>query len=163
MKNTKWIKGMAVALCLASVTGCSAADTQGTDSSNLPIEEESGTSKLDELLNDAVLKGTVTAFSDGAFQVSPMLEKDNGQTAISVDPDQVESMEQITVRYEEDCQFQIAEIDASTGDARFAESNAAEVKKQTNIAVFGEKQESGEILATRVLITRYSNATGVAG
>lgn len=178
MRNTKWIKGMAVALCLVSMTGCGAAETPGTDSGNVPVVEEnqqagnngetstedtSDTTNLNALLDSAVLKGTVTEFSDGVFQVLPMIEKDGGQTAMEAAPGQEEGMEQITVRYEESCQFQIAEINASTGAAQFVESNAAEVKKQTSIAVFGEKQESGEILATRILITRYSNATGVAG
>lgn len=178
MRNTKWIKGIAMALCLASVTGCGAADSPGADSGNAPVVEEnqqaetdtgvpqgdtSNSSNLNDLLDSAVLKGTVTTFSDGVFQVSPTIEKDGGQTAMEAAPGQAEGMEQITVRYGESCQFQIAEIDASTGAAQFVESSAAEVKKQTSIAVFGEKQVSGEILATRILITRYSNATGVAG
>ena len=36
----KWIKGMAVALCLVSMTGCGAAETPGTDSGNVPVVEE---------------------------------------------------------------------------------------------------------------------------
>lgn len=78
-------------------------------------------------------------------------------------PGMEEGMKTITVRYDETCQFQIAEIDGTTGAAQFTESSAAEVKKQTSVAVFGEKQDSGEILATKILITRYSNAVGVAG
>lgn len=78
-------------------------------------------------------------------------------------PGQEGSLEQTTVRYDENCEFQIAEIDGTTGAAQITPCDASEVKKQTNIAIFGEKQESGEILAVKIVIMRYSNAPGVGG
>lgn len=187
MRNKKWVNTVAVVLCIASLTGCGSADTLETDQISAPVveqnpqtekgsehtqqenagtssqEESSQSGNIDDLLNTAAATGNVTEFSDGILQVLPEITKDEGQTMLQAAPGMEEGMRTITVRYDETCQFQIAEIDGTTGAAQFTESSAAEVKKQTSVAVFGEKQDSGEILATKILITRYSNAVGVAG
>lgn len=187
MRNKKWVNTVAVVLCIASLTGCGSADTLETDQISAPVveqnpqtekgsehtqqenagtssqEESSQSGNIDDLLNTAAATGNVTEFSDGILQVLPEITKDEGQTMLQAAPGMEEGMKTITVRYDETCQFQIAESDGTTGAAQFTESSAAEVKKQTSVAVFGEKQDSGEILATKILITRYSNAVGVAG
>lgn len=187
MRNKKWIKGIAVALCIASMTGCGTTNLLETDKGNTSAveqnpqtvnesehaqqenantsswEESYQSGNINELLNTATATGNVTEFSDGILQILPEITKDEGQTMMQAAPGMDEGMETITVRYDETCQFQIAEIDGTTGAAQFTEGSAAEVKKQTSIAVFGEKQDSGEILATKILITRYSNAAGVVG
>lgn len=50
---------------------------------------------------------------------------------------------------------QIAVFNSETGDVRFEDAAASQVKKSTGVAVYGETQENGEIRATKVYITRY--------
>ena len=63
-------------------------------------------------------------------------------------------MESTTVSYGEDCTFQIANINSSTGAVEL--EAATDVKKSTSVYVYGETQDDGEIHATKVLITRFN-------
>lgn len=100
-------------------------------------------------------KGTVSDFQEGSFQVIPTQDKDHGQTAVEAAPGMESGMESTTVSYGADCTFQIAVFNSETGDVRFEDAAASQVKKSTGVAVYGETQENGEIRATKVYITRY--------
>ena len=188
MRKIRFVKGIALALCMLSLTGCGAVNSQNENMENISEsgnnsatetenqtekeekeknqnqqEETKDSSDMDTLLTQAVLQGSVAEFSDGVIQVVPQKEKDGGETLMQAAPGQEGSLEQTTVRYDENCEFQIAEIDGTTGAAQITPCDASEVKKQTNIAIFGEKQESGEILAVKIVIMRYSNAPAVGG
>ena len=65
------------------------------------------------------------------------------------------SMESTTVSYDENCIFQIANINSSTGTVELEGATASDVKKSTSVYVYGETQDDGEIHATKVLITRF--------
>ena len=65
-------------------------------------------------------------------------------------------MESTTVSYGEDCTFQIANINSSTGAVELEAATASDVKKSTSVYVYGETQDDGEIHATKVLITRFN-------
>ena len=56
----------------------------------------------------------------------------------------------------EDCTFQIANINSSTGAVELEAATASDVKKSTSVYVYGETQDDGEIHATKVLITRFN-------
>lgn len=80
-------------------------------------EESCQSGNINELLNTTTATGNVTEFSDGILQILPEITKDEGQTMMQAVPGMEEGMETITVRYDETCQFQIAEIDGTTGTA----------------------------------------------
>lgn len=169
MKKVRIGRGIATVLCAATLVGCGASNSPNSKPITTPTTEqnqetqETDSVSMNDLLDEAILNGSVTQFSDGIFKVLPEIEKDGGQVVMQAASGYEDTMEQITVRYDENCQFQIAQMDAATGIVQLTQSSASEVKKQTNIAVFGEKQDSGEIWATKILITRYSGATGVGG
>lgn len=153
-------KGITILLlvCTLALAGCGSSHTGEGTGGNAPARnsqnadtDPSGKGSGDELLDNAVLKGTVSDFQEGSFQVIPTQDKDHGQTAVEAAP----GMESTTVSYGEDCTFQIAVFNSGTGDVRFEDAAASDVKKSTGVAVYGDTQENGEIHAAKVYITRY--------
>lgn len=108
---------------------------------------------LDELLESVLLRGSVSGFQEGSFQVIP--DQDDGEMIMSAAPGMESSMESTNVSYGEDCVFQIAKIDASTNAVDLEEASSSDVKKSTSVYVYGETLENGEIHAENVLIIRF--------
>ena len=157
-------KGITILLlvCTLALAGCGSSHTGEGTGGNAPSQSSqnantnpSGKGSGDELLDNAVLKGTVSDFQEGSFQVIPTQDKDHGQTAVEAAPGMESGMESTTVSYGEDCTFQIAVFNSGTGDVRFEDAAASDVKKSTGVAVYGDTQENGEIHAAKVYITRY--------
>lgn len=147
-------------VCILALAGCGSSHTGKGSGGNAPYSQNadidpSGKGSGDELLDNAALKGTVSDFQEGSFQVIPTQDKDHGQTAVEAAPGMESGMESTTVSYGADCTFQIAVFNSETGDVRFEDAAASQVKKSTGVAVYGETQENGEIRATKVYITRY--------
>lgn len=166
MKHLKFTKAILILACAASLGGCGNIRKEtGADapsySQNPDGDQSADTSNASndaqELLDSAVLVDSVAEFQEGSFQVMANQTKDNGQTAVGAAPgmESESGMESTTVSYEEDCVFQIANIDTSTQAVNLENASSSDVKKSTEVAVYGEKQENGEIHATKVLITRF--------
>ena len=157
-------KGITILLlvCTLALAGCGSSQTGEGTGGNAPPQpsqnantDSSGKGSGDELLDNAVLKGTISDFQEESFQVIPTQDKDHGQTAVEAAPGMESGMESTTVSYGEDCTFQNAVFNSETGDVRFEDAADSNVKKSTGVAVYGETQENGEIHATKVYITRY--------
>ena len=177
MKHRKKRIAVLLLVCTFALAGCGSSHTGGEDPSRTSQNESTDTSGMernassqisrnentdtsgigsgDELLDNAILKGTVSDFQEGSFQVVPTQDRDHGQTAVEAAPGMESGMESTTVSYGADCTFQIAVFNSETGDVRFEDAAASQVKKSTGVAVYGETQENGEIRATKVYITRY--------
>ena len=172
MKYSKFTKAILILTCAASLTGCGNARTDaGADASSYsqnPDGDQSAdtadasdvsdiSNDAQELLDSAVLIGSVTDFQEGSFQVMADRTEDNGQTAVGAAPgmESESGMESTTVSYGEDCVFQIANIDINTQAVNLEDASSSDVKKSTSVAVYGETQENGELHAAKVLITRY--------
>ena len=166
MKRLKFTKAILILACAASLAGCGNLQKDaGTDVSSYSQNPDSGQSTdtsdasndAQELLDSAVLIGSVTDFQEGSFQVMADRTEDNGQTAVGAAPgmESESGMESTTVSYGEDCVFQIADIDINTQAVNLEDADSSDVKKSTSVAVYGETQENGEIHAAKVLITRY--------
>lgn len=166
MKYLKFTKAILILTCAASLAGCGSARTDaGADASSYSQNTDCGQSAdtsdasndAQELLDSAVLIGSVTDFQEGSFQVMADRTEDNGQTAVGAAPgmESESGMESTMVSYGEDCVFQIANIDTSTQAVDLEDASSSDVKKSTSVAVYGEAQENGEIHAAKVLITRF--------
>ncbi len=127
--------------------------TNGADSK----EEESGDPAThEELINEAAVTGSVTQLQDGMFLVaSDNQNADGGQIAIGAAEGYEDAADSVTVRCGADCVFRIASLDINTGEVRYEDADREDVKESTDVAVLGERQASGEILARRVYIIRY--------
>ena len=163
MKRLKFTKAILILACAASLAGCGNFRKEtGADAPSYSQNPDDGQStntstEAQTLLDSAVLVGSVTDFQEGSFQAMANQTKDNGQTAVNAAPgmESESGMESTTVSYGEDCVFQIANIDTSTQAVDLEDAASSDVKKSTEVAVYGETQENGEIHATKVLITRY--------
>lgn len=91
---------------------------------------------LDNLIETASLRGSVADFQDGSFQVVP--DQDDGQIAKSAAEGMESGMESTTVSYGEDCTFQIANINSSTGAVELEAATASDVKN-LRLFMFMEK------------------------
>ena len=168
MKHMKLVTMTLALLCALSLAGCGSSNS-GQAANNEPSsynqnENQSGgensntsnetSTNLDDLLETALLRGSVADFQDGSFQVVPM--EADAQTTKLAASGMESTLESTTVSYGEDCTFQIANINSSTGAVELEAATASNVKKSTSVYVYGETQDDGEIHATKVLITRFN-------
>lgn len=167
MKHMKLATITLTLFCMLSLAGCGSSNTEQAKNNQTPAysqnESQPGgentntsnetSTNLDDLLETASLRGSVADFQDGSFQVVP--DQDDGQMAKSAAEGMESDMESTTVSYGEDCTFQIANINSSTGAVELETATASDVKKSTSVYVYGETQDDGEIHATKVLITRF--------
>lgn len=133
-----------------NTNGYTKGDTDGNTNGNT-----NGDTDGNALVDAALLKGDVTAFQDGSFQVTPVQEKDGGQTGVIAAPGMEEEGESRQVSYGKDCAFWIAKISLETGKASLETASASDVKKNTEVAVYGETGDNGEVHASKILILRY--------
>lgn len=168
MKQSKLATAALVLLCAISLVGCSNSHTgQMTDnqpssySQSQDEKENMGTfngsndngTNWEDLLETSMLRGSVADYQEGSFQVVP--DQDDGETVIAAAPGMESNTESTTVSYGQDCIFQIAHIDSTTGSVELEAASASDVKKSTSVYVYGETQDNGEIYATKVLIARF--------
>lgn len=169
MKHTKITVGFATLLCIFSLAGCQSkpqnqpveteTEMQQTNTVSEPQQESSEThpnnvpASAEELLNSATVSGEVTAFSDTDLTLNPLSTTDAGAAIMAVDSENAENL--LTVNYLENCTFQLARINQSTGALSLETASAADIKKETSIAVYGEADESGAILAKQIFLIRY--------
>lgn len=160
MKHTKLVTAALILVCTLLLAGCGSPQGEQAAHSGTTANSQNGeqNANLDDLLDTALLRGSVADFQDGSFQVVP--DKDDGQMIISAADDMESGMESTTVSYEEDCTFRIAHIDSSTGAVEYEAAASSDVKKSTSVYVYGETQDNGEIHAEKVLIIRFNDQEG---
>lgn len=174
MKHTKITVGFATLLCIFSLAGCQGkpqnqpvkaeTEMQQTGAVSEPQTEQAQQessethpnnvpANAEELLDSATTSGEVTAFSDTGLTLNPLSVTDAGAAIMAVDSENAENL--LTVHYLENCTFQLARINQSTGALALETASAADIKKETSIAVYGEADESGAILAKQIFLIRY--------
>lgn len=172
MKHFKLMKAALILTCAVSLAGC-AGSPKGEETNPEPISQSQSESPKDSevsslqtetdirdvdmngLLDEANVSGTIDDFQDGSFQVLPTRIEDNGELGIQAADGMEDSAEKITVSYGEGCTFEYARIDTATGRAQLQAADSQAIKKSTQVAVYGEQQDGGEIKAARVLILNY--------
>ena len=174
MKHANVIVGFLTLLCIFSLAGCQSkpqnqpVDTEANmQQSNTVSEPQTGQAQqessethqnnvpdnADELLSSASACGDVAAFSDTGLTLNPLSETEVGAAIMSVDSENAENL--LTVNYMENCTFQLARINQSTGVLAIETASAADIKKETSVAVYGETNASGAILAEQIFLIRY--------
>ena len=174
MKKSRLSKGLAAGMCVMMLAGCGVKD-HGSDiqppekahneaDQNIPSAEHAGSKagsntsakgRFDELANTANIAGSVLEFSDTGCKISQLKTENGGESAYSAAPDSVTEDLTVSIQYGETCEFQIATINKTTGDYSAAEGTISDVKKESNLYVFGEFQDTHNLTATKVVITRY--------
>ena len=142
MKKTNISKFIAVGLCICALTGCGASPNEKPDTSN-PIvnsntneENTNGSSenKGNDILESANLRGA------GIKIEAPGMEnKDNA----------------VSVTYNPDCEFVIATVNAQSGVTNVTTGSISDVKKQSEVYLYGEFADTLHFNATKVVIARW--------
>ncbi len=177
MKKNKFFIGLAVTLCVLSFTGCGASDKISDDTnnvyntnnptnangSNAPVDEgndsladnQAEDNDANSLIDLSTIQGSVVEFSDGTCTITPVESSDGGETAVSAAPGSENADNNVTVHYQDDCAFQIAQISQETGKTSFSDADISDIKKQTSLILYGEWSDTYNLNATRVIIVRY--------
>lgn len=112
-----------------------------------------GTENITAMLDNADVTATVVEFSELGCKViqGENTEDEARQAAAGNDGNEGN---QITVVYGDNVKFQLATASAGDSDASLEDSDKSELKKQSNIYLFGTYQEDGTFLADKVIIYR---------
>ena len=129
-------KILAAGCCMLLLAGC---DTGAAENAPQAITSES---EGDRLIDSADLIGDI------AMQAA----EDNDAAGAGTH-----------VQLGEDGSVERAVIDVASGAVTTTAAAAADVQRGAYVAVFGDTQADGSILATRVVIVQYAQATGEGG
>lgn len=137
------------------LAGC---DTGAAENAPQAITSES---EGDRLIDSADLIGSVTSVEADGFALQPT--ETDGDIAMQAAEDNDAAGAGTRVQLSEDCSVERAVIDVASGAVTTTAAAAADVQRGAYVAVFGDTQADGSILARRVVIVQYAQATGEGG
>lgn len=115
--------------------------------------DDRGSENITGMLENADVTATVVEFSEsGCKVIQGENTKDEARQAAAGNDGSEGN--QITVVYGDNVKFQLATASAGDSDATLEDSDKSELKKQSNIYLFGTYQEDGTFLADKVIIYR---------
>ena len=159
MKRKTISKFMLVGLCVFALAGCG---KQATDVPQTPAQTTNENSSsdtagnTDEMLDSATLSGSVLDFTDNSCSVSPDELIDNGAGMKSSADGYENEDTSVTVNYNSDCTFVIATLNGETNSiTNTTDGSASDVKKQSQIFVYGDYEDTYTLNADKVIIARY--------
>ncbi len=132
-------------------------ETRGGETRGGETAPEENPADADLLLEGAGLIGSVTEFSGEGCSLLPVHEEgtdDGGGLAWSAAEGHEADAEKINVSYGPDCIFQIAKVDIITAKATYEPASLEDVKKQTDLVLYGSYGEDGSFLAEKVYVYR---------
>lgn len=162
MQKTNFSKLVAVGLCICALTGCGTnpdvkPDTSkplvnsNTNEENTNDSVENGTN---DLLDAADMQGSVLEFTETGCSVSQAKEIEGGAGLIA----EAEGMENkdnaVFVTYNQDCEFVIATLNIHSGVTNVTTGSISDVKKQSEVYLYGEFADTLHFNATKVVIAR---------
>ena len=159
MKRKTFSKILLAGSCVFALEGCEniTSDVPQTPTQTTNENNSSGTTNdTDEMLNSATLNGSVLDFTDHSCSVSPAKLIENGAgSQISADGYENEDSA-VTVNYNSDCKFIIATLNRETNSiANTTDGSVSDVKKQSEIFVYGDYVDTYTLNADKIIITRY--------
>lgn len=163
MKKTNISKLVAVGLCICALTGCGASPDVNPDTSNPSVnsntneENTNGSSQneKDDLLNSADMQGEVLEFTETGCSVNQAKEIEGGD-ALKSEAEGMENKDNaVSVTYNQDCEFVIATVNAQSGVTDMTAGSISDVKKQSNVYLYGEFTDTLHFNATKVVIARW--------
>ena len=141
MKKRIMVIILAATLGAAVITGC--GDNTASDT---------GKSVVD-MLSEANMVATVVDFSESGCTVIKGTESEDEQKLASAGGD-VDDKSKINVVYSNSVSFQLATATVGASDANLEDTGKSELKKQSNVDLYGTYQDDGTFLADKVIIYR---------
>lgn len=152
-----------VGLCVCALTGCGSKpditlDTnQSTVNSNADKEDTNDLPGNDsnDLLDSANMSGSVLEFTDSGCSVSQTTEIEGGEGVMAAAEGYENEDNAVSVKYNPDCEFVIATMNIQSGTVTNVTSGSiTDVKKNSNIYIYGEFVDTFNFNAKKVVITR---------
>lgn len=124
------------------------------NSTNSVNQTENSTEKSEGIsaLSNANLVGTVIDFTETGCTLGKGSVTEDTMTAPATGED-TEGVEKISVQYADNTQFQIS--NSTSTNVTLEAGTKEDVKKSSAVFLYGEYQEDGTFLATRVIIDRF--------
>ena len=157
MKRKTISKFILVGLCVFALAGCGKQVTDVPQTPAQTTNENSSSNTVDntnEMLDSATLSGSVLDFTDNSCSVSPDELIDNGMKSSADGYENEDSA--VTVNYNSNCTFVIATLNGETNSiTNTTDGSASDVKKQSQIFVYGDYADTYTLNADKVIIARY--------
>lgn len=122
-----------------------------TDSMN-QTENNTENSEGESVLSNANLVGTVIDFTETGCTLGKGKSTEDTLTT-PAGGDNTEGVEKVFVKYADNTQFQIA--NSTITNITLTDGTREDVKKSSSVFLYGEYQEDGTFLATRVIINHF--------
>lgn len=157
----KKIARVILATCLfGTLAGCekdssNKPEVPSTENSTNSVNQtENSTEKSEGIsaLSNANLVGTVIDFTETGCTLGKGSVTEDTMTAPATGED-TEGVEKISVQYADNTQFQIS--NSTSTNVTLEAGTKEDVKKSSAVFLYGEYQEDGTFLATRVIIDRF--------
>ena len=146
MQKTNISKLVAVGLCICTLMGCGTNSDVKPDTSKPLVNSN--------LLDAADMQGSVLEFTETGCSVSQAKEIEGGAGLIA----EAEGMENkdnaVSVTYNQDCEFVIAALNIHSGVTNVTTGSISDVKKQSEVYLYGEFADTLHFNATKVVIAR---------
>lgn len=162
MKKTNISKFVVVGLCICTLTGCGASPNEKPDTpnpivnSNTNEENTNGSSEnKGDILESANLTGRVLEFTDNGCSISQAKETDGGASMQIEAPGMENKDNAVSVTYTPECEFVIATVSAQSGVTNVTTGSISDVKKQSEVHLYGEFSDTNHFNATKVVIARW--------
>ena len=155
MKKTNISKFIAVGLCICALTGCGASPNEKPDTSNPIVNSNTNENKGNDILESANLRGSVLEFTDNGCLVNQAKDIEGG-AGIKIEAPGMENKDNaVSVTYNPDCEFVIATVNAQSGVTNVTTGSISDVKKQSEVYLYGEFADTLHFNATKVVIARW--------
>lgn len=158
MKQMNFIRIAFAGICISALAGCAqtASDRPQTQAENNSTADTSGSKREEDLIDSADLIGDVTSFSDSSCSVI-QAEQTEGGAALQTPADGYEDeASAVTVNYNAGCQFLVAVLNTQSGEiVNVTNGSVSDVKKQSQIYVYGGFVDTHSINADKVIVTHF--------
>ena len=134
-------------------------DTSNGDNAKNTLEENKSNTdeSMDggEMIAASDLQGSVTEFSDNGCTITPTTSSNDGKIAEQAAEGYEDEGEKVTIKYGDNCTFQRAVINITTGKADVSEAAISDIKKKTSLLLYGNFDDTENFTATKVVIVQY--------
>lgn len=164
----KFLRKTALAAALGLMLVCtSCGRTDGNKNGDSGKTEENGggketgkneDSRGQDVFDGADLAGRVMEFTEGGFTITPLISEnvDGGSLAAEDAPGHEDESKFIHVAYAKEVSFQIVVFDmGEQKEISRMDTDRDSIKKQTEVAIFGTKQDEKNWTADKVFIIRW--------
>nr|WP_317283625.1 hypothetical protein [uncultured Sellimonas sp.] len=166
MTKRKLGRLLAIGLSISVLaTGCGMTDSPNSNGADPAANTENGgngvgetipsSNSFNNLLTSADIAGTVLEFDARGCKISQIKTDKDGEIAYEADPNHIIEDLTVSIQYDENCEVQIADVDKTTGEADITDGSISDIKKESQLYMFGEFENTHHFNATKIMIIHF--------